>query len=101
MGFKKLIQPESVCVIGASTQSNKVGYALLKNIINGGFKGDVYPVNLNAGEILGKKCYPSVSAIPGAVDMAVIVVKRDQVPSVLRECVKKSNKSRNYYYGRI
>jgi acetyltransferase len=89
MSFERLIHPRSIAVIGASTNPGKVGYSILKNIIDGGFTGDVFPVNPTAKEILGKECFPSLKAIPAAVDCAVIVVKRDQVLSVLTECAEK------------
>ena len=90
MSFERLIHPRSIAVIGASTNPGKVGYSILKNIIDGGFTGDVFPVNPTAKEILGKECFPSLKAIPAAVDCAVIVVKRDQVLSVLTECAEKA-----------
>jgi acetate---CoA ligase (ADP-forming) len=93
MSFAKLITPDSVAVIGASTSPNKVGYAVLNNIVSGGFRGEVYPVNPKAGQILGKKCYASLSQITGPIDCAVIVVKRDQVIPVIKECNEKSIKA--------
>jgi acetyltransferase len=90
MSFERLIHPRSIAVVGASTNPGKVGYSILKNIIDGGFTGDVYPVNPTAKEILGRACFPSLKAIPAAVDCAVIVVKRDQVLSVLTECSEKA-----------
>jgi acetyl coenzyme A synthetase (ADP forming)-like protein len=93
MSFAKLITPDSVAVIGASTSPDKVGYAVLNNIVSGGFRGEVYPVNPKAGQILGKKCYASLSQITGPIDCAVIVVKRDQVIPVIKECNEKSIKA--------
>jgi acetate---CoA ligase (ADP-forming) len=89
MSFEKLLRPKSVAVIGASADKTKVGNNVLDNIINSGFSGDIYPVNLKADEILGKKCYKSVKDIPGHVDLAVIVIKRDMVLSSLHDCVEK------------
>jgi acetyl coenzyme A synthetase (ADP forming)-like protein len=89
MSFDKLLRPASVAIVGASTEANKVGNNVLANIISGGFSGGIYPVNPKAAEILGKKCYPSLSAIPGPVDCAVIAIKRDLVIPTLRECGSK------------
>ncbi|MDR0331587.1 MAG: CoA-binding protein, partial [Chitinispirillales bacterium] len=61
MSFEKLLRPESVAVIGASSQPGKVGYEILNNIINDGFKGAIYPINPGSAEILGKKCYKSLT----------------------------------------
>lgn len=90
MSFEKLLRPRSIAVIGASANPAKVGYSILKNIIDGGFNGDVYPVNPTSGEILGRTCFPSIKDIPVAPDCAVITIKRDQVLPVLKECAEKS-----------
>ncbi len=93
MSFEKLIRPDSVAIVGASAHPTKVGHAILKNILSDGYEGDVYPVNPTAQEILGKVCYRSLQDIPGEVDLAVIVVKRDLVASILKDCVSKSVKA--------
>ena len=85
-------KPKSVAVIGASREEGKVGHSILKNIIQYGYKGKVYPVNPVAEEILGLKCYPNVSAIPEEVDMAVVVVPAKIVPQVMEECGVKGIK---------
>jgi acetate---CoA ligase (ADP-forming) len=89
MSFEKLLRPKSVAIVGASTEKNKVGNNVLENIIAGGFAGDIYPVNPKAEEILGKRCYRSLADIPGPIDLAVIVIKRDLVLPTLGECVTK------------
>jgi acetyltransferase len=90
MSFAKLLTPASVAVVGASTNPEKVGYAVLNNIIAGGYEGGIYPVNPKANEILGKKCYKTLSEIPGEIDCVVIVVQRDQVVPIMMECAEKS-----------
>lgn len=89
MSFEKLLRPKSVAVVGASTSPDKVGYAVLNNLLIGGFEGEVYPINPGAAEILGKKCYASLRDIPGPVDLAVVVIKRDFVLPVMKDCVEK------------
>ena len=89
MSFETLLRPKSIAVIGASTNPEKVGHNILSNIIKGGFAGDIYPVHPTAAELLGKKCYPSVKNIPGVVECAVIVIKRDMVIATLKECAEK------------
>lgn len=81
-----LLNPRSVAIVGASRIEGKVGYAVLKNIIDGGYKGKVYPVNPQADSILGLKCYPKVSSINNEVDMAVIVVPAERVLEVAEDC---------------
>jgi acetyltransferase len=82
-------EPKGVAVIGASSNPTKLGYQVLHNIIRFGYKGDIYPVNPTADEILGIQVYPSVSAITGPVDLAVILVPNKAVPGVIEECGQK------------
>lgn len=93
MSFEKLFRPQTVAVVGASTNPQKVGYATLKNIISGGYEGDIYPVNPGTHELLGLKCYASLQEIPGPIDLAVVIVKREQVLQVLRDCESKEVKA--------
>ncbi len=79
----KFFSPESVAVIGASRNETKVGYGLLKNLIDAGFEGAIYPVNPKAEEILGLECRPSASDIPGELDLAIITVPPGAVLSVI------------------
>jgi acetyltransferase len=81
--------PDSVAVIGASRDEDKLGYAVLHNIQKAGFPGQLYPVNPKADEILGLKAYPSVLEIPDPVDLAVIVIPQKYVVGALEECGKK------------
>lgn len=82
-----IFNPSSVAVIGASSEEKKVGYAVLKNLIDG-FVGKIYPVNPGREEILSLKCYPAVSAIPDKVDLAVIVIPAKAVAEALKDCAK-------------
>jgi acyl-CoA synthetase (NDP forming) len=86
--LKYFFEPKGIAVVGASAQANSGGNNLLKNITRG-YKGPVYPVNPKHHEIMGLKSYPHVSAINGAVDLAIIFVPAAQSPGVLRECVAK------------
>ncbi len=84
--------PKSVAVIGASTSPGKLGYAVLENLVEGGYidVGTVYPINPKADEILGQKAYPSVLDVPGDIDLAVVVIPYKFVPSILEDCGKKN-----------
>jgi len=84
--------PRSVAVVGASPSPGKLGYAVLQNIIQYGYKGHIYPINPKAVEILGLPAYPSVKDIPGPVDIAVILVPAVAVPGVIEECGQKEIK---------
>jgi len=90
--LKCFFNPESVCLIGASTNPEKLGFKILKNIIDGGYKGKIFPVNPKANEILNLKCYKSVSEIPDKVELAIIVIPSDFVCDVAEECGKKGVK---------
>ncbi|MET0132715.1 MAG: CoA-binding protein, partial [Kibdelosporangium sp.] len=85
----RLMNPKAVAVIGASDQDGKIGNSVMKNLINGGYAGEIYPINPKADEILGKKAYASVTAIPGDVDVAVFAIPAKFVPGALEECGDK------------
>ncbi len=91
--FKLIFEPRSIAFLGATNDPGKWGYRILSNIINGGFKGRIYPVNPTKEEILGLKVYKSVSEIPETPDLAVIVIPPSGVPTVLRECAAKDIKA--------
>jgi acyl-CoA synthetase (NDP forming) len=87
--LESVFNARSVAVVGASANPEKTGHVILKNIIEGGFAGRIYPVNPKAEEILGLPCHPSLTAIDGPVDVAVIVVPANFVPDVMEEAGKK------------
>lgn len=86
-------QPKSVAVVGASRQPGKVGFDVLNNLINGGFEGDIYPVNPKSKEILGLTCYPDIAAIPGKPSLAVIVLPAKIVNAAVTACGNKGIKA--------
>ena len=88
MNLQHLFEPRSIAIIGASNDKNKVGYALVSNLLNGG-KRDIYPVSITEKNILGLQAYPSVKNIEGEVDLALIAVRADIVPSILEDCGAK------------
>ena len=81
--------PDSVAVIGASRDEDKLGYAVFHNIQRARFPGQLYPVSPKADEILDLKAYPSVLEIPDPVDLAIIVIPQKYVLGALEECGKK------------
>lgn len=87
-----LFFPKRVAIIGAAREQNKIGNVILRNFL-GSYRGKVYPVNPNADSILGLKCYKSVKEIKEKIDLAVIVVPAEIVPSVLEECGEKKVKA--------
>lgn len=85
--------PRSVAIIGATKKVDKAGHVIFKNFSTnkerGVFKGELYPVNPNEDSILGFKCYPSITHIPDEVDLIVIIVPANVVPSIMEEAVTK------------
>jgi acetyltransferase len=78
-------RPGSVAVVGASDREGSVGGVVLKNIIEGGFEGRVYPINPKYGEVLGRTCYASPADLPEAPDLAVVVTPPQTVPGIIGE----------------
>lgn len=88
-GLDKIFRPRSIAVIGATSRPGSIGRELTRNLILGEFQGKVFPVNPNAQVIHSIKCYASVLDVPDAVDMAIIVVRRDLVLPILEQCGEK------------
>ncbi len=91
-GLDGLFRPRSVAVVGASRRPGSIGRQVVANLIRGGFEGPVYPVNPKAEVVLSVPSFASVRAIPGKVDLAVLVVPPDAVLRVAEECGKKGVK---------
>ena len=87
--MNRIMKPKAVAVIGASAENGKIGNSVMKNLINGGYKGEIYPIHPKADEILGKKVYKSVKDIPGEVDIAVFAIPASLVAGALIECGEK------------
>ena len=87
-----LLEPTSVALIGASEDASKVGHVILKNLSDT-YKGKIFPVNPKHNQILGKKCYHSISEVDGAVDLAIIVTPAATVLPIAEECGKKKVKT--------
>lgn len=85
-GLGDIFRPEGVAVIGASKSPEKIGHAILRNIIESGYTGSVYPINPKEDEISGLRCYPSMKTVPEPVSLAVISVPPKAVLSVAEEC---------------
>jgi len=85
----RLFNPKSIAMIGASGSPVKWGFIVLLNILKEGFKGPVYPINLKLKTVLGVPCYPSLEAIPGPVDLAIITTPAPTVSALIDECGRK------------
>jgi acetyl-CoA synthetase (ADP-forming) len=82
----KLFCPSSVAVIGASNNFDKLGYHVMKSLVEGKYSGEIYPINPRGGEIWSIRAYASIEDVPGAVELAIIVVPAQLVPRVLEDC---------------
>jgi acyl-CoA synthetase (NDP forming) len=87
---RALFSPRSIALIGASANEAKLGNAVMKNLLRGRF--ELYPVNPHEDEILGRRCYRSVSELPQGIDMAIIALPAEASVDALRDCVAISAK---------
>lgn len=87
--IKRLLHPRSVAVVGASSDPGKIGHVVLHNLVEAGFTGPIFPVNPNARAISGILAYPSISAVPGEVDLAVLAIPAADVVEVVAECSRR------------
>ena len=72
--MNRIMKPDAVAVIGASAEAGKIGNSVMKNLIDGGYQGAIYPIHPKADEILGRKAYKSVKDVPGEIDVAVFAI---------------------------
>lgn len=89
MGIRKLssiFRPQRIALIGVKNDPKSVGGITLSNLVGGGFKGVVYPVNPKHEAVLGIQCFPNVASLPKTPDLAVITTGAQQVPQLIREC---------------
>ncbi|MBC7357080.1 MAG: acetate--CoA ligase family protein [Desulfacinum sp.] len=92
MGVQQLdafFRPRSVAVIGASESPEKLGHEILRNILEGGFPGAIYPINPKSETILGLQCFKNVKEVPDGVDLAVIIIPARFVPQAIADCGEK------------
>lgn len=87
-----IFAPESVAVIGASTKKGKVGHDIFANILFGGYKGTLYPVNPKAKSILSVKCYTSIANIPDPIDLAMIILPPKLALQAVEDCIARGIK---------
>jgi len=90
---KPFFEPRGVAIIGASDHPDKLSHGILKNMLQYGYTGGVYPVNPKSSEILGKTCYPEIASVPDPVDLAVVILPAPAIPAVLDDCGKKGIKA--------
>jgi acetyl coenzyme A synthetase (ADP forming)-like protein len=87
--MNRIMKPDAVAVIGASPENGKIGNSVMKNLINGGYQGAIYPIHPNAESIMGRKAYKSVKDVPGEIDVAVFAIPAKFVAGALIEVGEK------------
>ncbi len=87
--MNRIMKPDAVAVIGASAEDGKIGNSVMKNLINGGYRGKIYPIHPKADEIMGLKAYKSVKDVHGEIDVAVFAIPAKFVAQALVECGEK------------
>jgi acetyl coenzyme A synthetase (ADP forming)-like protein len=87
--MNRIMKPDAVAVIGASDEAGKIGNSVMKNLINGGYKGKIYPINPSADKIMGLQAYKSVKDVPGDIDIAVFAIPAKFVAGALTEVGEK------------
>ena len=91
--LSKLFSPTSVAIVGASNTPGKVGYSILKNLIEAEFIGEIYPININDKIIQGVRAFPSLVDVKKNIDLAIICVPAPVVIKVMQDCVKTNVKN--------
>ena len=88
-----LLKPKTVAILGASSNQNKLGFLQVQALLDGGFQGDIYPINPNTEEIAGLKCYESLSKVPKEVDLTIFCISANNVEASLRDAAKNNVKA--------
>ena len=87
--MNRIMRPDAVAVIGASAETGKIGNSVMRNLINGGYQGTIYPIHPSAESILDRKAYKSVKDVPGDIDVAVFAIPAKFVAQALTEVGEK------------
>ncbi len=99
-GLEFLFYPQSIAVVGASNNPNSRGYDFMQHLINFGYKGKIYPVNLKSSEVLGIKAYPALESIPDKVDHVIFCIGLESMPAFLESASIKNVKSIHIFSAR-
>jgi acyl-CoA synthetase (NDP forming)/GNAT superfamily N-acetyltransferase len=92
MSIERLISPASIAVVGASRTPGAIGHELLRHVMEGGFRGPIYPIHPEADQVLGLPAFKSVGQAPGPVDLAIVAVPAQLVQDVVVDCAESGVK---------
>jgi len=87
--LKYLFEPRSVAIVGASKDEWKSGGMFINSMLKDSYAGFIYPINRKENDIMGLKCFPDVSSIPGEVDLAVLAIPARSIPEAMEDCARK------------
>ena len=90
--LKDLFSPHAVAIIGASQDPTKIGNAILRNMIDSGYKGNIIPINPSSQEVMGLRCYPSIDKVDDTPELAVIALPASRTIDALKGCVERGVK---------
>ncbi len=90
--LEAIFAPQSVALLGASPNPNRLGHQVFKNIVEHGYQGRIYPIHPTASSVLGLTAYPSVLDVPDPIDLAIIVIATDHVLAAVEQCGQKGVK---------
>jgi len=93
MSLDNFFNPKSIAIVGASEKKGKVGYEILRNIVEGDYKGKIFPINPKADTVQNIKAYPDVSSIGEVPDLVIIVIPAKIVPTIMEQCERVGTKS--------
>lgn len=96
--MRELFNPEGIAIVGASSNPSKAGYVALRNMKEKEFPGKVYPINPNEKEILGFKCYPTLSSIEGKVDLVVLIMPSRLIYDIMDDFDKRMEEQHDIKY---
>lgn len=91
--LESLFQPKSIAIIGASDKPDRIGFQVIKSLLLGAFQGAIYPINPRIKTVLNLPAYTSIEAVPGEVDLAIIVLRKERVLDAIDACSCKGVRS--------
>ncbi|GAA1784956.1 MULTISPECIES: acetate--CoA ligase family protein [Streptomonospora] len=87
--MNRIFKPRSIAIIGASNEQGKIGNSVIRNVVDGGYAGQVYPINPKADEVYGRAAYPTMADAPDGIDVAVFAIPAKFVAAALEEAGRK------------
>ena len=90
---QSLFSPKSIAIVGVSEDIEKIGSVIMKNLINDGYNGKVYPINPKYEELQGRRAYPDILSVEENIDTVCIAIPYQYVEDIVEQCIEKKVKS--------